>query len=412
MTTKSNNKIKKAIIIGSLTILVLGSGAILNYNTAQMATKSYSGIYLDNQSVSKLNETELKNKINQILSEKLANNTLNIQVKDEIISTNLEDLGVSYNIDGITSDILNLYKSGNMFKDTINRISLLINNYDYIAKPIIDEDTLLTYINDISDKYSIDAKNAIVTIKNGKIHTKPEKYGKVVDSEKLKKDIIKAINQEISDSNIKVSFVTTKPVLTEDVAKNMQILSTYKTSVNSNRDRTSNIRLFLSKFNMTVLAPNEEFSCNKRAGSRERSDGYKAAPGYINGQVIPIVAGGICQGTTTLYNALLYADLEILERHPHSMPVTYASNGRDAAIAGDYKDLRFKNNTKNPIILNTYVTSDGYVVTTIWGIKENKNKKIEIAVNHINSKAADAYKQIYIDGKLIRTELLSRDRYK
>lgn len=408
-----NKKLKKAIIIGSLTVLVLGSGSILCYDTTQLQNKSYSGIYLDSQSVSKLNEDELKNKIDKILLEKIENNILTIKVDDETISATLKDLGVSYNIDEITKDILNFNKSGNIFIDTFKRISLLINNYDYIPKPIIDEDILLAYINDINDKYSIESKNAIVTIENSKINTQPEIYGKEVDVDKLKNDITNAINKDLVNSNITVSFLTTSPVLTEEIAKNMEIIGTYKTPlVSSNKDRTSNIRLFLSKFNMTVLAPDEEFSCNERAGSRGRSDGYKAAPGYVNGEVVPIVAGGICQGTTTLYNALLYADLEILERHPHSMPVTYASNGRDAAIAGSYKDLRFKNNTNNPIILNTYVTNDGYVVATIWGVKENTNKKIEISVNHINSKAADAYKKTYIDGELIKTELLSRDRYK
>lgn len=94
------------------------------------------------------------------------------------------------------------------------------------------------------------------------------------------------------------------------------------------------------------------------------------------------------------------------------MPVTYAENGRDAAIAKGSKDLKFKNNTNNPIIINTYVSSDGYVVAKIWGIPEEDNKEIKLSVKHINSKAANAYKHTYIDGKLVKTELLSQDRYK
>lgn len=406
-------KIKKAIVIGSLAVLVLGSGSILCYNTSKLENKSYPGIYLENQPISKLNEEELKSKIDYILSDKIENTNLCLQLGDETISPTLAELGVSYNIDEITNDILVFNKSGNIFIDTLKRIALMINNYDYIPKPLIDEETLSTYIDDINDKYSIEATNAIVTITNSTISTQPETYGKEVDTNKLKKDIINAINQDSINSSIDISFVTTTPILTEEVANKMEILGTYKTPiVTANKDRTSNIKLFLSKLDMTILAPDEEFSCNERAGSRERADGYKAAPGYVNGEVVPIVAGGICQGTTTIYNALLYADLEITERHPHSMPVTYASNGRDAAIAGNHKDLRFKNNTNNPIILNTYVTNDGYVVATIWGIKEEDNKTIEISVNHINSKAADAYKKTYIDGELIKTELLSRDRYK
>lgn len=416
-TERTNNpdlkKSKKIIVIGSLIFIVIGCSSILCYNTSQMKDITYEGIYIDNFSLGHLDKTNLTSTIEKILSEKLKQNNLILKIGNKSILANLSEIGVSYNIDLITDDILNFKKSNNIFLDTFNRLYLLTENYNYIPKATINEDILSEYINVLSEKYSIDAENSKVSITGSKLTTTHEKYGQKLDSEKLKNDILKTITNNSSETEIEVNFIETKPILTEETAKKMVILGSYKTPLtNKNKDRTSNIKLFLNKLNMSVIAPNEEFSCNKTAGSRERSDGYKAAPGYVNGEVVPIIAGGICQGTSTIYNALLYSDLEITERHPHSMPVTYVSNGRDAAIAGTLKDLKFKNNTNNPIILHTYVSSDGYVVANIWGIPEEENKKIEISVNHINSKAADTYKKTYLNGKLIKTELLSRDRYK
>ena len=412
-TKKKNKKYKKILIVGSLVILFLGSGVFVVHKTADMSEKSYNGIYVDNIEVGNLDREDLKSKLIEILSLKLIKSSITLNYDNTSLVVDISNIGAYYDIDSLCDEIISYNKSGNLIKDTLLRISLKLNNLHFKDIPSIDESILNNYIDSLSKELNIDAKNAEVSFKDGYIKATTEVLGRAVDTEKLKNDIVKAITSGNKNVSIDLQFNTISPTLTKEVAEKMVVLGTYKTKLPSTTgDRTSNIKLFMSKLNKTILAPDEVFSCDERAGSREISDGYKAAPGYINEKVVPIVAGGICQGSTTIYNAILLADLEILERHHHSMPVTYAENGRDAAIAKGSKDLKFKNNTSNPIIVNTYVSNDGYVVATIWGIPEEENKKIKISVEHINSKAANAYKNTYIDGNLVKTELLSRDRYK
>ena len=93
-------------------------------------------------------------------------------------------------------------------------------------------------------------------------------------------------------------------------------------------------------------------------------NGYYAAPSYSNGQVVDSIGGGVCQVSTTLYNAVLRAELKVVQRSPHSMVVTYVSPSMDAAIAGDYKDLKFRNNTEVPI----YIQGEAYDGTIYFNI--------------------------------------------
>ena len=101
-------------------------------------------------------------------------------------------------------------------------------------------------------------------------------------------------------------------------------------------------------------------------GSQTAAGGYKEAGVYVNGKVEKGMAGGVCQVTSTLYNAVILAELEVVERSPHSMTVGYVPLGRDAAVAGTYKDLKFKNNTEYPIMIEAYA-SGGKLVMNIYG---------------------------------------------
>lgn len=407
-------KVKKAIVFGSLIVLVISSTSFICLSTTKMQNISYNGIYLDSEHVGRLNEVELKEKLSAILSEKIDNSVITIQDGSKQVTVTPAELGLTYDVDSIVKDIISYNKSGNVLQDTIARLSIQASNHEIEYSPIIDETIIDNLIDKIYDEFYTAPTNAGIKFNGTSITATPEKDGKEVNKIKLKEDLINCINNNFTSTNtINLSFKNVKPVLTKEVAENLEILGTHKTKLPSKTgDRTGNIKLYTSKLNKSVLAPGEEFSCDTRGGSREWSDGYRNAPGYVNGKVVPILAGGICQATSTIYNALLYADMEITERSPHSMPVTYAEIGLDAAIAKDILDLKFKNNTSNPVVVQTYVNDDGYVVAAIWGIPEVPNKKIELVTKKHHSKSADAYKKTYIDGKLVKTELLSRDRYK
>ena len=413
-TNQKNKKIKNAFIFGSLGILVLSSTSFICLSTSKMQDISYNGVYIDSEHVGKLNKEQLTEKLTSLLSDKVKNTVITIEGKSENITTTPLDLNITYKIDEIVNNILSYNKKGNSLTDTISRLSLHLSNKSVDYSPTIDNEKLDNFINKIVDNFEVEPTNASITFKGNTISATEEKEGYIVDESRLKKDLIEYINSNFNGINtIQLSYVEKKAPLTKDIAEKMQILGTFKTKLPSKTgDRTNNIKIYTSKLNKSILEPGEELSCDTKGGSRTWADGYRYAPGYVNGEVVPILAGGICQATSTIYNAVLYADLEITERHPHSMPVRYAELGLDAAIANGVKDLKFKNNTDSPIILQTYVDDDGYVVASIWGIPTVANKKIELVTKKYNSKAADAYKKTYIDGKLVKTELLSKNRYK
>ncbi len=168
-------------------------------------------------------------------------------------------------------------------------------------------------------------------------------------------------------------------------------------------------------------------------------NGYAMAGSYLNGKVVDSLGGGICQVSSTLYNTVLRAELEIVERSPHSMMVTYVQPSADAAIAGTYKDFKFKNNSDAPIYIEGYTTSDKQIVFTIYGQETRPSNRTVKYTNKVLEKTpavtelradggqgigyrlvesghngckAELYKEVYVDGVLQSSERVNKSNYR
>ena len=179
--------------------------------------------------------------------------------------------------------------------------------------------------------------------------------------------------------------------------------------------RTTNLKLAASKINGTVLMPGETFSYNKVVGARTIAAGYKEAPIYVSGEVVDGLGGGICQITSTLYNAVVYANLEIVERTNHQFVPSYVTASRDATVVYGSIDFQFKNNRNYPIKLVSSV-SGGTASFQIFGLKQEDDCEVEISAYETGRSStaiySEAYKILKRDGKVISSELLSKDTYK
>ena len=145
------------------------------------------------------------------------------------------------------------------------------------------------------------------------------------------------------------------------------MLGTFTTSYStSGPSRSQNVANGARLINGTVLYPGDTFSAYEVVSPFSRENGYEMAGSYLNGKVVDSLGGGICQVSTTLYNAVLLSELEVVERSNHSMIVTYVDPSADAAIAGTYKDFKFKNDTDAPIYIEGY-TADKKITFTIYG---------------------------------------------
>lgn len=234
--------------------------------------------------------------------------------------------------------------------------------------------------------------------------------------------------------------ITVPNVTTADVAKDVFVdnLSKYNSRYDeSNKNRTINIKLASEKIDGTIVMPNETFSYNKIVGARTIKSGYKEAAVYVNGKVVDGIGGGICQVSSTLYNAVLNANLEIVERRNHYFTTSYVPASQDATVSYGTIDFKFKNNRTYPIKIEC-TAKNGISQVIIKGLKEDTeyeveiqskitevipyttkyidNNKLEKGVQNIvqngnNGCKSEAYKILKLNGKIVSKTIISKDSY-
>lgn len=309
--------------------------------------------------------------------------------------------------------------SGNVVKveETINYIKENINNLNL-------NDTELELITEEQSPKQIDLDSIY-----NEIHKEPvdayytQNPYKVFPSENgldfgISLEEAKQLLQEEKDEYIiplKILYpnITTNMIGTEAFP---DLLSEFSTKYSaSNKNRTTNLILAANKINGTVLMPGETFSYNKIVGERTIEAGYKEAPIYVEGRVEDGLGGGICQITTTLYNAVLYANLEVIERSNHQFVPSYANASRDATVVYGAIDFKFKNNRDYPIKITCSV-SNGIANFKIFGLKTENDYEVQITsrITGTTSTAiySEAYKTLKKNGNVVSTEVISKDTYK
>ena len=204
----------------------------------------------------------------------------------------------------------------------------------------------------------------------------PEVIGVDFDIEEAKK-ILKEDKQEYT-----IPLKITKPNKTVNnigTEAFPDMLSTFTTRYDaSNVPRTTNLKLAVGKINGAVVMPGETFSYNKTVGKRTAEAGYKEAAGYQGGKVVQMTGGGICQVSSTLYDAVVMANLDIVERHNHAFTTSYVGAGKDATVVYGALDFKFKNTRKYPITIKASA-QNGILRIDIYGIKEENEYEIEIS---------------------------------
>ena len=210
------------------------------------------------------------------------------------------------------------------------------------------------------------------------------------------REVKKAIKDSEGLSEITVPAKITQPKVTTESLKESVVgdeLGKYTTDFStSSSDRAHNIYLASSKINGYVLAPGEEFSYNEVVGPRTEEHGFKIANVYVGNTVQPGIGGGICQVSSGMFNAAVYADLEITERRNHTLPVSYVPMGRDATVSYGAVDFKFKNNYSNPIEIR--VVCDGRKnIVSFHGIDEHPEREIKFETTNTGTTAPKVVKK-------------------
>ena len=215
----------------------------------------------------------------------------------------------------------------------------------------------------IYEEFYIEPVNATVDMQ--KYEPIPGSFGYGFDLELAKKMVSEANYGDM----IQIPMIYLEPEIMEDEVFFRDVLGECQTPHTTNEKRNVNLGIACKALDGLVLNPGEEFSFNEALGERTADKGYQAAPTYSGVKVIDSLGGGICQVSSTLYWCTLLADLEIVFRVNHGMPVTYMDLGLDATVSWGYPDYQFKNNTNFPIKIQAEV-SDGYVKMKILGTDE------------------------------------------
>ncbi len=180
----------------------------------------------------------------------------------------------------------------------------------------------------------------------------------------------------------------------------------------SGANRSSNIAVAASHIHNLVVMPGQTISVSDAFLPRTAANGYKSAGVYINGVHTNGMGGGVCQVSSTLYNAVMNAGLTVTQRYPHSMPVTYLDHGLDAAIAAGSKDLKFRNDYGTPVILQATTSNKKLTVNVLVLKSELNGRSWKLWAKQLDALSSKSYLTAYQDGKEVKTTFVATSRYK
>ncbi|MEE0866650.1 MAG: VanW family protein [Clostridia bacterium] len=324
-------------------------------------------------------------------------------------------------------------ENNKLLEEVKNRLNSLENKEDIIQIPVENANPQAIDIDKIHEEVYKEAKDAYYTKDPFTVY--PEVIGVDFDVEAAKALLLEDKEEYIIKLTITRPKVTIEQIGSEAFPDQ---LSTFTTRFDeSDRDRSTNLRIACSKINGKVLMPGEIFSYNKTLGARTAAAGFKNGKVYEGGEVVDGIGGGICQISSTLYNAVVMANLQTVERRNHQFVTSYVGPGRDATVVYGAIDFKFKNTRKYPVRLKASAVN-GIATVTIYGIKEEneytfkfetrtvdtipttttyeEDATLPVGTEKVKRKGTNGIKtETYVtktlNGKVVSRDLLSRDTY-
>ena len=368
-TLNSKNKTNRILAILTLltlaiTVIILGQFLILDHKTNKILQ---DGTVINGYNLSGISKEEANVILVDNFKERAEDFNLSISSDDKTWNFNKTDFQVNSNI----HPILEASQDREMLLNTKEKEIDLLSQFDVLGGAInvafnyifvgLDEK-----IENIIKEVEIEPIDSTITFDT----STPNLFiitdsvnGRRVDKNKLYNDI----NEQFLTSNninVKLSFIEEIPAVTKEYNENLsQKISEFSTNVaDSTGGRKHNVKLALSNFDGMILEPHKTYSFNNIIGDQTIENGYQTATIIYNGEFTDGVGGGICQASTTLYNALLLSGVEINEVHKHTLPVRYVPLALDAMVSEHTADLKFTNTTDYPMYIHTYSNSSSVYV--------------------------------------------------
>ena len=367
--------------------LFIAAMAVIAMPVSAKESTIESGIYANDMDLSGMTIQEAKDKIETYVDSfgevKITLNAVN----DGMILTTAAELGLKWGNETMLDDVTNFGRDGDILQCYKELRDLEYKNKVYNVVFDFDKNKIRNLIEENAEQYNQEAINATMTKTESGFEFTEGQTGVMVDTAASVDAVYDYLTDawDGTDCAIDLVIVVDEPVgKVEDLAKVKDVLGTFTTSYStSNGSRSANVVNGCRLINGITLFPGEEFSTCETVTPFTEANGYYMAGSYLNGKVVDSLGGGICQVSTTLYNAVLLSELEVTQRYNHSMIVTYVDPSADAAIAESTgKDFKFKNNTDYPIYIEGLTTDDKQITFTIYGV-ETRDSNREVAYESV-----------------------------
>lgn len=403
------------------------------------ADKVYPGVTLMDVDLSGLTLEETKALLDTEVMNKLKGHTINISAKDTVFPLTLEKLEIALDSDKLAANAIS-YGKDLSDEEKLRKIE----NPDVVNMEISfghSDDKIVEFIKSVTKEVNQEAKNATIKRGNGAFAVTDHAEGRVVDEDKLMNDIKSALVELQPDQTINAEIVVSQPRVTAEALKKIDSqLSSFSTKYSTSAaGRKFNVGFAASKINGAVIMPGETFSYNQRVGPVTAAAGFRNAGVFIGDKVEEGIGGGLCQVSSTLYQAALHSNLDIAQRRNHSMAVAYMKPGMDAVVYSPSLDLKFTNTYEHPVYISAY-GDDSTLTVAVYGHKADMGgyeykifsettsviqpktvrkedatmfegeEKVEL--KPVTGYTSKTYKQTIKDGKVVKTEQISSDSYK
>jgi vancomycin resistance protein YoaR len=360
------------IIFLLIAIIIAASVALLSGDEIR------DNISINGTDVSGLSKQKAESLLKNIYNEKIENSFIALKFENKEWTIKYSDLGYSYNIEEIVDKAYKVGHTGDFFIQLTETIEAKIKAQNFELESNYDDAPINSLVSQISKEIDQEVVEATIKYVGTGFQITDEKIGKKLDKENIISMITEQLNKvEVAVLELPVDIV--EPIVKKsDLAVIQDNLGEYSTKFNAaDVDRSTNIKVATNSTNNVLVRPGEVYSVNEILGPRLAKYGYKDAKVIINNELVPGIGGGVCQVSSTLYNAVLLSNLKIIERQNHSLTLSYVGLGRDATISGDYIDMKFMNNTDYPVYIYGEVKGS-WVKFIVFGKSEHPGRAVKI----------------------------------
>lgn len=434
-----NTIIVATAVIALIIIGIIGYVFSINKKVAAWEDKIYPGINVYGVNIGGLNKDEAISLLEEKLPNVIMDKRLKVVVGDKSLELKYDTLNPSYNIETIADNAVAYGKDQGLFSK--NSLVKCKKDIELDAEITYDEEALVAFEDKVLEEVNISPKNASIDLSSGNISIIPEVSGKTIDKEELHNKLIESLNDN-QGNDVELTFDLKEQdanIKASDLEKITGKISDFSSNyANTGDGRVKNMEIAAGIINGTIVMPGEEFSYNALIGDTTPDKGYEKANTYIGNKIVPDYGGGICQVSTTLYRAVMRANIRSTERMNHSLTVSYSEPGLDATVSNGSIDYKFVNTYDFPIYIQGSV-SGGVVNFAIYGNVEAMGNKTYELVNEVHEKynpekkyeedssmeagtekvvsygmpgyKASSYQVTYENGVEVNRELISTDTY-